>query len=114
MDYERIASDAILETASYHREDFLRGTEAMAMEQIGDGKPNEFWLIHRDQRDPITAAKLAHLLDEHGAEVMVSANGKDWQVSSVFFLLVLMIRNRGLETNRIPCGMKYQRFAIKV
>jgi len=80
MDYERIASDAILETASYHREDFLRGTEAMAMEQIGDGKPDEFWLIHRDQRDPMTAAKLAHLLDEHGAEVMVSANGKDFLI----------------------------------
>ena len=80
MDYERIASDAILETASYHREDFLRGTVAMAMEQINDGKPDEFWRIHRDQHDPVAAAKLAHLLEEHGAEVRVSANGKDFLI----------------------------------
>lgn len=80
MDYERIASDAILETASYHREDFLRGTEGMAMEQINDGKPDEFWRIAREQRDPVTAAKLAHLLDEQGAEVLISANGKDFLI----------------------------------
>ena len=80
MDYERIASDAILETATYHREDFVRGTEEMAMEQIKDGKPDEFWRIHRDQRDPVTAARLAHLLEEHGAEVLVSANGNDFLI----------------------------------
>ena len=80
MDYERIASDAILETASYHHDDFMRGTAEMAKEQIADGKPNEFWTIRRDQRDPVTAAKLAHLLDEHGAEVDVSGNGKEFLI----------------------------------
>ena len=80
MDYERIASDAILETASYHHDDFLSGTAEMAQEQIADGKPNEYWTIHRDQRDPITAAKLAHLLDAHGAEVRVSSDGKEFLI----------------------------------
>ena len=80
MDYERVASDAAFETASYHHDDFLHGTADMAREQIADGKPNEFWKIRRDQRDPVTAAKLAHLLDEHGAEVQVSADGKEFLV----------------------------------
>jgi hypothetical protein len=80
MDYERIASDATLETASYHHDDFLRGNEEMAKEQIAEGKPSEFWKIRREQRDPITAAKLAHLLDEHGAEVEVSADGKEFLI----------------------------------
>ena len=80
MDYERIASDAALETASYHHDDFLRGTQEMAKEQIADGKPDEYWKIRRDQRDPVTAAKLAHLLDAHGAEVQVSADGKEFLI----------------------------------
>lgn len=78
MDYERIASDAILETATYHHDDFMRGTAAMAREQIADGKPDEYWRIRRDQRDPVTAAKLAHLLDAHGAEVQVT--GKEFLI----------------------------------
>jgi hypothetical protein len=80
MDYERIASDATLETASYHHDDFLRGTEEMAKEQIAEGKADEFWKIRRDQRDPVTVTRLAHLLDEHGAEVDVSQDGKEFLI----------------------------------
>jgi len=80
MDYERIASDALLETASNHREDFLRGTTTMAREQIHDGQPGEFWRIRREQHDPITASKLAHLLDQHGVEVQVSADGSEFLI----------------------------------
>jgi len=72
MDYERIASDAILETAAYHKEDFMRGTAEMAMEQVKAGKPDEFWRIPRAQRDPVTAAKLAYLMQENGADVLVT------------------------------------------
>ena len=80
IDYERIASDAALETASYHHDDFLSGTANMAKEQIAEGKADEFWRIAREQRDPVTAAKLAHLLDEHGAEVLATANGKEFLI----------------------------------
>src|SRR5207248_8063669 len=45
----------------------------------------------------------------------LSADGNGWQVSSVVFLLMLLLMlDRGLETNRILCRMKYQRFAIKL
>ncbi len=80
MDYERIASDAILETAAYHQQDFMRGTAEMAMDQVRAGKPDEFWRIPRHQYDSVTAAQLAFLLRDHGADVMVSADGKDFLV----------------------------------
>jgi hypothetical protein len=80
MDYERIASDAILETVAYHKEDFMRGTADMALEQVRSGKPDEYWRIPRRQYDSPTAAKLAFLMREHGAEVMVSADGRDFLI----------------------------------
>jgi hypothetical protein len=80
MDYERIASDSILETAANHKEDFMRGTAEMAMDQVRAGKPDEYWRIPRQQADPVTAAKLAFLLREHGVQVMVSGDGKDFLV----------------------------------
>jgi hypothetical protein len=44
----------------------------MAREQIAAGQPHEYWRIRRVQRDQVTAARLAHLLDENGAEVLVT------------------------------------------
>lgn len=72
MDYERIASDALLETVSNGKADFMRGAVAMAQQQIAAGKPHEYWRIPRQQRDPVAAARLAHLMDENGAEVLVT------------------------------------------
>ena len=78
MDYEFIASNAILEAAAYHKDDFLHGTAEMAMNQVHAGNANEYWRIPREQADSGTAAKLAYLMREHGAQVMVSADGKDF------------------------------------
>ena len=72
MDYEIIASNAMLETVADHPADFMRGTATMALEQIAAGQPDEYWRIPRDQRDPVTAARLAHLLDDNAAEVLVT------------------------------------------
>ncbi|HEY9429809.1 MAG TPA: M14 family metallopeptidase [Gemmatimonadaceae bacterium] len=72
MDYELIAANAMLETVGDHPQDFMRGTLAMAREQIAAGRPNEYWRIPRLQRAEVTAARLAHLLDENGAEVFVT------------------------------------------
>ncbi|HWR37768.1 MAG TPA: M14 metallopeptidase family protein [Clostridia bacterium] len=77
MDYDRIISDAMLETASTYREDYLRGTARMAQDAIAEGKPGEFYQVAIDgrQRDPNAAARLAHLMSEHGVQVFTDITG---------------------------------------
>ncbi len=82
MDYERIASDALLEACSDHRRDFLRGSLAMALDAIKAGKPEEFYRIRTDQRDPVTAARLAHLMRDHGVDVQVASDGKAYLINT--------------------------------
>jgi hypothetical protein len=82
MDYEFIASNAILEVAAYHKDDFLHGTAEMAMNQVNAGNVNEYWRIARDQSDSGTTARLAYLMRDHGVQVMVSGDGKDFLVPS--------------------------------
>jgi len=72
MDYELVAANAMLEVVGDHPADFMRGTAATAREQIAAGRPDEYWRIPRAQRDAVTAARLAHLLDENGAEVLAT------------------------------------------
>ena len=74
MDYERIASDALLETAADHRADFLSAAVRMAQDAIAKGKPGEYWRIAREQRDPQAAARLAHLMAAQNVEVLVSSD----------------------------------------
>ncbi len=80
MDYERIVSDALLETAAQYREDFLRGQAKLALEAVTAATPGEHYRISTGQRDPVTAARLAHLMRQHGVEVLVSADGKDFLI----------------------------------
>jgi hypothetical protein len=72
MDYQRIATDAMLETVADHAADYIRGTVTMAQQQVAAGRPGEFWRIPREQHDPATAARLAHLLDDNAIEVLVT------------------------------------------
>ena len=78
MDYERIASDAILETVTNHKDGYMRGVVTMAQNSTALGKPDEYWKIGADQHDPYEAARLAFLMQEQGVEVQTttSANGK--------------------------------------
>ncbi|MGZ4788386.1 MAG: M14 family metallopeptidase [Terriglobales bacterium] len=78
MDYERIASDSLLETCLTHRDDFMRGVAAMAMTSSKLGAPDEYWKIGADQHDPYTAARLAFLMREQGVEVQttMTADGR--------------------------------------
>jgi hypothetical protein len=69
MDYERIASDSLLETCLTHRDDFMRGVAMMAMTSTKLGAPDEYWKIGADQHDPYTAARLAFLMRDQGVEV---------------------------------------------
>ena len=78
MDYERIASDALLETCSERREDFLRDMAARARAAIAAAKSNEAYRIPMNaqvQRDRATAIRLALLMAEHGVELKEAGNG---------------------------------------
>ncbi|HKD43502.1 MAG TPA: M14 metallopeptidase family protein [Myxococcaceae bacterium] len=82
MDYERIVSDALLETCTDHRRDFLRGSVAMALDAIKAGKPEEYYRIKTEQRDPPTAARLAQLMREHGVQVQTTADGRAYVINT--------------------------------
>jgi hypothetical protein len=75
MDYERIASDAILETCAERREDFLRNALARARAAIATYGETDAFRIPAGQRDAAGAARLAALLAEHGIELRTAANG---------------------------------------
>jgi hypothetical protein len=75
MDYERIASDAILETCAERRADFLRNALARARAAIATFDPADAFRIPAGQRDAAGAARLAALLAEHGVELRAAANG---------------------------------------
>ncbi len=77
MDYERIASDALLETAADRREDLLRDEAARARAAIAFGGTKAYRIPH-DQHDWPSAQFLAALLLEHGAGIQQSENGDYW------------------------------------
>ena len=78
MDYERIASDAILETCSERRADFLRDMADRARAAIAKASPKEAYRIPAAQRDAASALLLARLMAEHGVEVRAGKNGDVW------------------------------------
>ncbi|MBI4912531.1 MAG: hypothetical protein HY823_07320 [Acidobacteria bacterium] len=75
MDYERIASDALLESCANLKEDLLRNRARMAQAAIQAGNPASYYRIPAKQADPVAGARLAHLLAENGADVRVGKNG---------------------------------------
>jgi len=75
MDFERIASDAILEYAATHRADVLANMLAKARASIAAGGPGEAYRIPAAQRDGANARALAALLVEHGVEVKGDGSG---------------------------------------
>ena len=75
MDYERIASDALLESCANLKSDLLRNRARMAQASILAGDPAVSYRMSLDQRDPVAAGRLAHLMAENGAEVRVAKDG---------------------------------------
>jgi hypothetical protein len=78
MDYERFASDALLETCSERREDFLRDMAARSRAAIAAARPSEAYRIPMSvagQRDRATAIRLARLMADHGVQVQEAGNG---------------------------------------
>ena len=82
MDYDRIVSDALLETVSVHKEDYMRGVARMAADGVSSFKPTDYFRVAVDgtQRDPEMATRMVQLLREHGAEVRMSADGKAFYI----------------------------------
>ena len=80
MDYERIASDALLEVAANYREDILNGIAMMAMDAVKMGAPGEYHRIKAGQRDPASAAHLAFLMKENGVEVLYSPSERAYYI----------------------------------
>jgi hypothetical protein len=78
MDYERIASDALLETCADHDKDFLRNAVARARASIAAFPPADAYRIPAKQRDAPSALRLAALMQEHGVEVRQAADGDVW------------------------------------
>ncbi|HEY3175438.1 MAG TPA: M14 metallopeptidase family protein [Candidatus Polarisedimenticolia bacterium] len=94
MDYELIATLSLIETASRHREDFLRGmwASATAMIEAGRGAPPYAYVVPTGQHDPPTAALMIDILRENGVETYqtsrpVPAGGRTWPAGSVFILM---------------------------
>jgi hypothetical protein len=78
MDYERIASDALVEVAADRREDLLRDLLVRARAAVAYAKPGDAYRIPKEQHDWPTAQHLAWLMVEHNVEVRQAANGDYW------------------------------------
>ncbi len=82
MDYELIASNALLETVALYKDDYQRGVARMNLDAVASYKPNDYFRVPMDdtQRDPETAARMVHLILQHGGEAKVSADGKSYYI----------------------------------
>jgi hypothetical protein len=78
MDYERIASEALLETCADHRADFLEDMLLRARAAIGMAGPKDAYRIPIAQRDRASAMQLARIMHDHGVEVKTAGNGDYW------------------------------------
>ncbi|MFI5181969.1 MAG: M14 metallopeptidase family protein [Thermoanaerobaculia bacterium] len=75
MDYERIVSDALLETCASRREDLLLDMAARARAAVASFPADAAYVIPLAQRDPASARRLAALMAEHGVEVRRAPSG---------------------------------------
>lgn len=75
LDYERIATWALLESCAENRPDILRNMYRMASEAVERGRtePPYAWVIPPDQHDPTAPALLIELLQLHGIDVRQAA-----------------------------------------
>ena len=94
IDYELTATLSLIETASIHREDFLRGMHEMAAAQVGHGKtrPPYAYVVPPQQHDPPTTAAMVEILREGGVEAHhsnrdLTLDGRIWPAGSIFFLM---------------------------
>jgi hypothetical protein len=72
VDYELIATWALVEAASQYREELLRNFYRMGREEIDSGRAGDpaAWIVPPDQHDPVAAGRLIELLLRHGVRVL--------------------------------------------
>jgi hypothetical protein len=78
IEYQQIASNALLEVSSRFREDFLRNMLVRATSAVDRGAGRMAYHIPRDQRDWPTARRLGQLMADHGLDVFRANNGDLW------------------------------------
>ncbi|HUO85531.1 MAG TPA: M14 metallopeptidase family protein [Thermoanaerobaculia bacterium] len=78
MDYQKIASNALMEVVADRREDLLRNLVHRARTATAEASPREAYLIPGRQKDGPTARKLAELMADHGVGVVESREGDFW------------------------------------
>ncbi|MFA6956424.1 MAG: M14 metallopeptidase family protein [Thermoanaerobaculia bacterium] len=78
MDYERIASDALLEIASERREELLRNKLTRARLASEPARARDAYRIPGAQRNAATAKRLAELMADHGVDVLIGPGGDYW------------------------------------
>lgn len=81
VEYEMVATWALVESCSQYREEILRNFHRMASEAVaaGTNQAPYAWIVAPDQHDPVAAALLVDLLLRHGVEV--SAAREDFTVA---------------------------------
>jgi hypothetical protein len=74
VDYELVATWALVETVSENRTEFLRNFYRMAGEAAGAGMTESpsAWVVSVDQHDPVAAGRMVELLLEHGVRIYTS------------------------------------------
>jgi hypothetical protein len=113
VEYELIASNSLLESASIHRADLLEGFATMARDGIALGEAGGpyAYVIPAAQHDPATAAHLVDILRENGLEAhrlrteLRTADGRVFAAGSVVFLAAQPYRGflvEMMERQRYP------------
>jgi len=74
VDYELVATWALVETVSENKSEFLRNFYRMADEAAGAGMTDSpsAWIVSPNQHDPVAAGRLVELLLEHGIRIYTS------------------------------------------
>ncbi len=74
VDYELVATWALLESASQYREEILANFSTMAREAAAAGASEApyAWIVDPEQHDPVAAGRLVELLLRHGVRVEVA------------------------------------------
>jgi hypothetical protein len=103
VDYELIATWALVETVSENRPEFLRNFYRMADEATEAGVTDSpsAWIISPDQHDPVAAGRMVELLLEHGIRIYTSDRP-----------LQLGMTTYPVGTHIIPAAQPYRAFLL--
>ena len=103
VDYELVATWALVETVSENRPEFLRNFYRMANEAAEAGVTDSpsAWIVSPDQHDPVAAGRMVELLLEHGIRIYTSDRP-----------LQLGITTYPAGTHIIPAAQPYRAFLL--